>query len=62
MRKYTVIVNYGGIKIETEYNTHKQAMRHYAGWYNHALDMCGQVENSIEIWHDGKCIMADIMT
>lgn len=59
---YVVVVIYGGIKTEYTYNTEKQAMEHYAGWYNHALDMYGQVENSITIWNpQGQCIMADRM-
>lgn len=59
---YTVVIIYGGIKTEYEYNTKKQAMKRYAGWYNHSLDMYGQVETSITIWNPkGQCIMADMM-
>ena len=57
---YTVVIIYGGIKTEYEYKTHKQAMKHYAGWNNHAMDIYGQLESSITIWNpQGQCIMAD---
>lgn len=59
---YTVKINYGGLESEYHYKTKKQAMRHWAGWYTHALDMYGQIEdNKIEIWHKGECIFADMM-
>ena len=60
--KYQVVIIYGGVKTEYSYDTHKEAMEHYSRWYNHALDMYGQVENSITIWNpQGQCIMADRM-
>lgn len=59
---YVVVIICGGIKSEYEYNTEKEAMMHYGGWYYHALDTYGQIENSITIWNPkGQCIMADKM-
>lgn len=58
---YTVVVIYGGIKTEYEYKTEKQAMKHYAEWYNHSLDMYGQIKSDIAIYHpNGQCIKADM--
>ena len=58
---YIVKINYGGDKKEYAYRGEKQATRHWAGWYNHGLDMCGQVESTCEIWNTktNECILSD---
>ena len=60
--KYVVVIIDGGSKTEYEYNTEKEAMMHYSGWYYHGLDMYGQIDTSITIWNPkGQCILADRM-
>lgn len=56
---YEVVVIYGGIKTEYEYKSYEEAMKHYAGWQYHSLDVYGQIKSNITIWHRGQCIMAD---
>jgi hypothetical protein len=56
---YIVKINYGGHETTYAFKTKKQALQKFYGWYNHGLDMVGQVTSSIEIWHDGECIEAD---
>lgn len=56
---YIVVIIHGGIKTEYEYKTREEAMKHYSAWYNHAMDIYGQIDSSITIWHRGQCIMAD---
>ena len=54
---YKSIRNYGGAIIEQYHKSKADAMHLYAGWYNHGLDMYGQVSpNTIDIYHGDKCI------
>lgn len=59
---YKSIRNYGGAIIEKYHKSKADAMHLYAGWYNHGLDMFGQVSpNTIDIYHGDKCILSDRM-
>lgn len=56
---YTVVINYNGLKTVQDYKTEKEAMKRYASWYAHGLDMSAQVKSNIDIWHNGQCIWSD---
>ena len=43
------------------FRSKKQAYQKFYGWYNHGLDMYGQVKSKIEIWHNDICIDADLL-
>lgn len=57
---YIVKIWYNDDLTTYSYKTKKQAYQKFYGWYNHGLDMCGQVNSKIEIWHGDQCIDADI--
>lgn len=57
---YIVIINYGDVKTTHSYKTKRQAYQKFSSWYNHGLDVCGQVKSTIEIWHNGICIDSDM--
>lgn len=57
--KYTVVIFYGCNRVIEKYNSKKQAMRRFAGWYAHGLDMCGQVSSECYVFEGENCIMSD---
>ena len=57
---YTTKTNYGGNEYEEHYQSLDDAMKEWAGWYEHGLDMCGQVSSTFSVFDDrGNCVFAD---
>lgn len=61
--RYVVKINYGGDKSEEHYKTLKQAKHRWASWYEHMLDMVGQIRSTLDIYdtETGQCVFSDIM-
>lgn len=58
---FTVKINYGGCLSEEKFKTLKQAKKRWAGWYNHGLDVVGQIKSVLDIYDkDGNCIFSDM--